>query len=48
MEQLGAIPEPGARLELEGYPVEIVKTVGNRVETVRIYPAVEETDEQNE
>jgi len=48
MEQLGAIPEPGARLELEGYPVEIVKTIGNRVETVRIYPAVVETDERNE
>ena len=28
--------------------VEIIKTVGNRVETVRIYPAVVETDERNE
>ncbi|MFO1433445.1 MAG: HlyC/CorC family transporter [Candidatus Competibacteraceae bacterium] len=48
MEQLGAIPEPGARLELEGHSVEIVKTVGNRVETVRIYPTAEEMEEQDE
>lgn len=33
MEQLEAIPEPGARLALAGHPTEIVEISGNRVKT---------------
>jgi Mg2+/Co2+ transporter CorB len=36
LEQLGAIPKTGTRLEIAGYEVEILKTQGNSVETVRI------------
>jgi Mg2+/Co2+ transporter CorB len=38
MEQLETIPEPGTCLLVGPYPVEIVKTAGNRVKTVRISP----------
>lgn len=38
MEQLEAIPEPGARLTLAGHPTEIVEIAGNRVKTVVIWP----------
>ncbi len=38
MEQLEAIPEPGARLILAGHPAEIVEIAGNRVKTVVIWP----------
>lgn len=37
-ELLEDIPDPGTRLELAGYPVEIVHTSGNAVKTVRIRP----------
>jgi Mg2+/Co2+ transporter CorB len=39
MEQLENIPEPGTRLLVGNYPVEIVKIAGNRVQTVRISAA---------
>lgn len=38
MEYLETIPEPGTTLLLEGHPVEIVKTSGNRIKTVLIRP----------
>ncbi len=38
MEQLEAIPEPGARLSLAGHPTEIVEIVGNCVKTAVIWP----------
>ncbi len=38
MEQLEAIPEPGARLILAGHPTEIVEIAGNRVKTVVVWP----------
>lgn len=38
VEQLEAIPEPGARLVLAGHPIEIVETAGNRVKTAVIWP----------
>lgn len=37
-EILETIPEPGTRLELAGYPIEIVHTGDNAVKTVRITP----------
>jgi len=39
LEYLEDIPEPGTSLLLSGYPVEIVQTRGNRVKTLRVYPA---------
>lgn len=38
MEQLEAIPEPGARLTLAGHPTEIVEISGNRVKTAVMWP----------
>jgi Mg2+/Co2+ transporter CorB len=38
MEQLEAIPEPGARLTLVGHPTEIIETADNRVKTAVIWP----------
>ena len=38
VEFLETIPEPGTRLNIEGYPIEIVETNDNRVMTARIYP----------
>jgi len=38
MEQLEAIPEPGARLTLAGHPTEIVEIAGNCVKTAVIWP----------
>jgi Mg2+/Co2+ transporter CorB len=47
VEFLETIPEPGTGFLLAGHPVEIVRTSGNRVKTVRISPAIqeEETDD---
>ncbi|MFZ0469743.1 MAG: HlyC/CorC family transporter [Thiogranum sp.] len=39
LEYLEDIPEPGTSLLLSGYPVEIIQTRGNRVKTLRVYPA---------
>jgi Mg2+/Co2+ transporter CorB len=36
LEYLETIPESGATLNIEGYPIEIVKTTENRVKTARI------------
>lgn len=38
MEHLEAIPEPGARLSLAGYPIEIIEIADNRVKTAVIWP----------
>lgn len=37
LEHLEAIPESGTGLEVEGYPIEIIETSGNRVQLARIY-----------
>lgn len=37
LEYLEDIPEPGTSLLLSGYPVEIIRTKGNRVKTLRLY-----------
>jgi len=41
LEYLEHIPEPGTSLRIDGYPIEIVKTQGNAVKTVRIHPPQE-------
>lgn len=47
MEQLEAIPEPGARLTLAGHPTEIVEITGNCVKTAIVWPNPHpETEEQ--
>ncbi|MFB4204410.1 hypothetical protein KBTX_01801 [wastewater metagenome] len=38
LEQLETIPAPGTSLMLEGYPVTIIQTQGNRVKLARIQP----------
>jgi Mg2+/Co2+ transporter CorB len=38
LEYLEYIPEPGTSLLLSGYPVEIIRTKGNLVKTVRVNP----------
>lgn len=38
MEHLEAIPGPGVRLTLAGYPIEIIETTENRVKTAAIWP----------
>lgn len=38
MEQLEAIPEPGARLALAGHPTEIIEIAGNCVKTAIVWP----------
>jgi Mg2+/Co2+ transporter CorB len=43
LEQLETIPKTGTRLEIAGYEVEILKTQGNSVETVRIRAPVGST-----
>lgn len=40
-EKLEDIPDPGTRLELAGYPIEIVHTRDNVIKTVRITPPTE-------
>lgn len=37
-EYLEAIPEPGTTVKLNGYPIEIVKTTGATIKTVKIFP----------
>ena len=39
LEYLESIPEPGTSLLLSGYPVEIIKTEGNAVKTIRLNAA---------
>ena len=38
LEKLETIPEPGTSLLLNGYPVTIVQTQGNRVKAAEIQP----------
>ena len=40
IEHLGAIPEPGTSLMIEGYPIEIMQVAGNAVRTARIIPSL--------
>lgn len=37
-EYLETIPEPGTTVKLNGYPIEIVKTTGATIKTVKIFP----------
>jgi Mg2+/Co2+ transporter CorB len=37
LEYLEMIPESGTGLKIDGYPIEILETNGNRVRTARIY-----------
>jgi Mg2+/Co2+ transporter CorB len=45
LEYLESIPESGTSLLLSGYPVEIIKTKGNAVKTVRIDPTWKKEEE---
>ena len=40
IEHLGAIPEPGTSLMIEGYPIEIMQVAGNAVRIARIIPSL--------
>jgi Mg2+/Co2+ transporter CorB len=39
LEHLEMIPESGATLTIDGYPIEILDAAGNRVRTARIHAA---------
>lgn len=45
VEYLEMIPESGTGLKIDGYPIEILETNGNRVRTARIYTRKTEKDE---
>jgi Mg2+/Co2+ transporter CorB len=44
VELLETIPEPGTRLKISGYPIEIVEADDNRIRRVRIGPRVDEKE----
>ena len=44
LEMLETIPEPSTRLNISGYPIEIVETDDNRIRTVRVGLRVDETN----
>ena len=46
IEHLGAIPEPGTSLMIEGYPIEIMQTSGNAVRTARIIPSLRKLESE--
>jgi Mg2+/Co2+ transporter CorB len=39
VEQLEAIPDPGATLVVAGHPIEVLQVADNAVRTARIWPA---------
>ena len=46
VERLETIPDPGACLEIEGYPLEIVASDDKRIQSVRIRPRLDVHDEE--
>ena len=46
IEHLGAIPEPGTSLMIEGYPIEIMQTAGNAVRTARVIPSLRKLESE--
>ena len=45
LELLGDIPAPGTRVEISGYPIEVVGVEDNRIESVRVRQRVVKDDE---